>query len=491
MWRSGTVWTKVRLVVFVCYRSARTQARTTNLTDFHMHKSLATNGYTGAIPWKDNKVLAFESRSSWGPPRTLSLLLSQSFDKVKGTDENGMLKYEREIGQTLLDFSTIWEDMELGQTVGTKTYKVRVSNRRSYDNFDQHGELVCREAEGSSDEVEIRLKVTVQKMPLSGVDGIRSTKRSLLYKHDDDLRQERFAIDFVESCHQILTSCGLDLKLLTFRCIPVGQQRGFIEWIHGSVPLSEICQPFAGSILGTSKVDSLRSEVMIDADTKLTEDPLSSVAKAGLTKYESLRSPKSNASATNPIQDFLRAFQFCPDDPYMVRKSVMDTYVKSCAGYCAITYILGVGDRHLDNLLLHPTGHFFHCDYSFILGHDPKKYLPLRITEDMVNGMGGRESDNYAKFLSWTCAAFLTFRRPENVRHIISFVRLMEGSCTFPSSSDSTEPLEVALFGIRERLRLDLSDDDAISFMESLVEESCVSKMWIAVDAIHSIGKRF
>jgi phosphatidylinositol 3-kinase len=255
--------------------------------------------------------------------------------------------------------------------------------------------------------------------------------------------------------------------------------------------LSEICQPFSGSILGGNKTDPSRSESGRSWDTKSTDDPLSSVAKAGLAKYESPRRVTNNTSSTNPIQDFLRAFHYAPDDPYMVRKSVMETYLKSCAGYCAITYILGVGDRHLDNLLLHPTGHFFHCDFSFILGHDPKKYLPLRITEDMVNGMGGRDSDNYAMFSSLTCAAFLTFRRPENVRHVMSFVRLMDGSCTFASSSDSKQPLETALLGIRERLRLDLTDDDAISFMEQLVEESCSSKMWIAVDAIHSIGKRF
>jgi phosphatidylinositol 3-kinase len=109
------------------------------------------------------------------------------------------------------------------------------------------------------------------------------------------------------------------------------------------------------------------------------------VAKAGLTKYQSLhqlessRGTKERGSlSNNPIQDFLRSLAYDPDAPYLIRKDAMDTYVKSCAGYCMVTYLLGVGDRHLDNLLLHQTGHFFHCDFSFILGEDPKKYLPMR-----------------------------------------------------------------------------------------------------------------
>jgi phosphatidylinositol 3-kinase len=77
-----------------------------------------------------------------------------------------------------------------------------------------------------------------------------------------------------------------------------------------------------------------------------------------------------------------------------------------------LTYLLGIGDRHLDNIMIHKNGYLFHIDYSFILGKDPKLMAPeIRLTKDMVNVMGGEQSYNYHKFKNHCTIIFNILRK--------------------------------------------------------------------------------
>jgi hypothetical protein len=431
--------------------------------------------------WFGGNKLVFDSRSSWGAPQTLSLRMAPKAESAAG----------EEVSFAWVDLQPAWEQVD--DTEEPHTVRTFIALRDPREQmFDEQGYL----PDTYRPTVSLELKITTDCVDFDEVGGF-SRKRMLLYKHDDDLRQESFAVQFIRTCDRILQSAGLDLKLLTFHCVPVGTRRGFVEWVPGSVPLSEVCQPFLGSILDSN------DRVGPNADGQPSP---SMFAKAGLTKYESLRRlggqqsesfqrlaggqiGKRGSFSNNPVQDYLRSVAFDLEAPYLIRRDVMDTYVKSSAGYSVITYILGVGDRHLDNLLLHQSGSFFHCDYSFLLGIDPKKYLPMRITEDMVHGMGGIESDNYAKFLSLSSAAFLALRRPEIVRVLLSMIRLMEPA-GLPDITEN-QSMEQAILGVRDRLKLELTPDEAVIFMEELIESSLNSKLWIAVDAMHSLGKKF
>ena len=90
------------------------------------------------------------------------------------------------------------------------------------------------------------------------------------------------------------------------------------------------------------------------------------------------------------IEKYLRSNAKTPEE----YEQILNTYINSVAGYCNATYILGIGDRHMENLMIDNQGKFFHIDFGFMFGLEPngfKKSLstPIRISKEMVEPLGG------------------------------------------------------------------------------------------------------
>jgi len=112
----------------------------------------------------------------------------------------------------------------------------------------------------------------------------------------------------------------LDLKMKPYGCVSTGFNTGMLECVMASKTLAGIQTEFGGKTGAFSK------------------HTMNAYLESNNGDEESL----SNA---------------------------VDNFVLTCAGYCVATYVLGIGDRHADNIMIQKSGHFFHIDFGHFLGH--------------------------------------------------------------------------------------------------------------------------
>lgn len=255
---------------------------------------------------------------------------------------------------------------------------------------------------------------------------------TVICKDGDDLRQDQLVIQLFALMDRLLRNENLDLKITPYRVLATSPSDGMVQYIQ-SMTIAAIMASYNGSLL----------------------------------EYLRANYPDKNSAAT-----------------YFVQSSVLDTFVRSCAGYCVITYLLGVGDRHLDNLLLSPDGHFFHVDFGYILGRDPKPFPPpVKICKEMVDGMGGANSVYYARFKKLCNTAYASLRKNANL--ILNLVSLMVDA----NIPDIRSEPDKAVLKIQEKFMLDVSEEKAVMNFEALFNEtSYISSMF---DRLHNMAQYF
>ena len=135
---------------------------------------------------------------------------------------------------------------------------------------------------------------------------------------------------------------------------------------------------------------------------------------------------------------------------------------------------MGIGDRHLGNLMLTNDGRFFHIDFGFIFGKQPPEKIglpPFRFDEYMARFLDGKHEE----FLSLFLRAFHVLHSHGD--KILNCVELMEGS------GISQTEIKFVKSVLKLGTELDFNE------LERLVRESKDNMMTKVFDAIHDIGQ--
>ena len=163
-------------------------------------------------------------------------------------------------------------------------------------------------------------------------------------------------------------------------------------------------------------------------------------------------------------------------------------FVLSTAGYIVATYVLGIGDRHNDNVMMTEDGCCFHIDFGHFLGNFKSKYgfkrerAPFVFTPQYAHVMGGVGSAQYERFIDVCGHAYNIVRKHG---HLLLALFTLMISTGIPELRELED-----IFYLRDMMSLELDTEQATVKMEQLLLECYNSKATRFNNVAHLIKHR-
>ena len=260
----------------------------------------------------------------------------------------------------------------------------------------------------------------------------------VMLKCGDDLRMDMVTLQLFHAMQTLWFDNGLNLKMSLYKIICTGNQQGMLEMVTNSETLANIHVKEGGAI--------------------------------------------SQFFSKEPIKNWIE--KNCVN---VSKDEAIRNFMISNVAYCLATFVLGIGDRHNDNIMLKKNGELFHIDFGHFLGHFKYKMgikrerAPFVFTRQFQNVLGNDNSELFLEFKEKLHKGYLILRKNRDV--IVTLLRIL--LCT-----GIPELNEKSLRYLESTLSMKKEDKEADDYLEKQLADSLDSVSTKLNFAIHIVANK-
>ena len=258
----------------------------------------------------------------------------------------------------------------------------------------------------------------------------------VMLKTGDDLRMDMVTLQLFKAMQTVWFENGLNVKMSLYKVLCTGSLEGMLEMVTNAETLANIHVKEGGALSQLFSKGSIKNWI-----------------------------EKNCASQKEAIENFMM----------------------SNVAYCLATFVLGIGDRHNDNIMIKKNGELFHIDFGHFLGHFKYKMgikrerAPFVFTRQFQSVLGGDTGEDFKKFKSYLERGYIILRNNKEI--IITLMSIL--LCT-----GIPELNEKSLRYLENSLLLKKDDKEAIDFLNKKLSESMDSVSTKLNFAIHIVANK-